>query len=76
VDNAPLRGCVAHRRSLRPHAHSLQLNIEKENQTTTTGRVTFLREATRAFKVVDPGQTIVNPFDGKAEWWQNFTREA
>jgi hypothetical protein len=30
----------------------------------------------RALKVVDAGQTIVNPFDGKAEWWQNFTREA
>jgi hypothetical protein len=25
VDNAPLRGCVAHRRRLRPHAHSLRL---------------------------------------------------
>ena len=24
VDNAPLRSCVAHRRNLRPHAHSLQ----------------------------------------------------
>ena len=24
VDNVPLRGCVAHRRHLRPHAHSLR----------------------------------------------------
>jgi hypothetical protein len=41
VDNAPLRGCVAHRRHLRPHAHSLQLlKIKKtKNDNKPTGNI-------------------------------------
>ena len=30
VDNAPLRGCVAHRRRLRPHAHSPRQRMQSK----------------------------------------------